>query len=62
MANDGKSADLYDLLAQSGKDTIDPMPAGVSQGYSIALAFDQLELSDLRGLHCCIPKMHECMH
>ena len=30
VSNDGKSSDLYDLLAQSGKDTIDPMPAGVS--------------------------------
>ena len=30
MVNDGKSSDLYDLLAQTGKDTIDPMPPGVS--------------------------------
>ena len=29
MTNDGKAADLYDLLANSGKDTIDPMPSGV---------------------------------
>ena len=29
MVNDAKSSDLYDLLAQSGKDTIDPMPLGV---------------------------------
>lgn len=30
VANDSTPSDLYDLLAQSGKDTIDPMPAGVS--------------------------------
>lgn len=30
MVNDGKSTDLYELLSQSGKDTIDPMPAGVT--------------------------------
>lgn len=29
MVHDAKSSDLYDLLAQSGKDTIDPMPSGV---------------------------------
>ena len=30
VVNDGKAADLYDLLASSGKDIIDPMPIGVS--------------------------------
>jgi len=29
VVNDGKAADLYDLLSLSGKDTIDPMPIGV---------------------------------
>ena len=29
VVNDGKAADLYDLLLQTGKETIEPMPAGV---------------------------------
>ena len=31
VASDGRPVDLYDSLTQSGQDTIDPTPAGVSQ-------------------------------